>query len=146
MPGGGKDATIGKTTPEGGLPVRPTVLHCNLSPDKLAALRLLAARMGMKLTAVPPERQGMTAAQLLSGDEAAAETTPFTEELLVLCGFGGGQLDLLLRQLRQHRAAVALKAVLTPTNRDWPLTRLYAELCAERDAFARGETAHRDEK
>ena len=123
--------------------MRPTLLLCNIPERKMGALRLCAVQLGLHLVAVPPERQGLTAEEVLSGvQEAKAPQAPFTEELLMLCGLPDRTVDGLLARLRRQRATIALKAVLTPTNREWPLDRLYGELCRERQAFAEGGTAH----
>ncbi len=110
----------------------------------MGVLRLLSVRLGLKLTAVPPERQGLTVEALFAGEtaEGAAEA-PFAEELLVLCGVGAGAMNLLLAELRRRHVPIALKAVMTPTNAAWTVQQLHAELCREREAIAKGESAHK---
>ena len=109
----------------------------------MGVLRLLSVRLGLKLTVVPPERQGLTVEALFAGEtaEGAAEA-PFAEELLVLCGVGAGAMNLLLAELRRRHVPIALKAVMTPTNAAWTVQQLHAELCREREAIAKGESAH----
>ena len=123
--------------------VKPTVLLCNIPAEKMGVLRLLSVRLGLKLTVVPPERQGLTVEALFAGEtaEGTAEA-PFAEELLVLCGVGAGAVNLLLSELRRRRVPIALKAVMTPTNAAWTVQQLYRELCREREAIAKGESAH----
>lgn len=123
--------------------MKPTLLLCNIPSEKLGVLRLLSVRLGLKLTGVPRERQGLTVDALCQGDTTPCPADePFTEELLVLCGVAPGAMDLLLTELRRRRVPIALKAVLTPTNAAWPISRLYAELCREREALTRGDPAH----
>ena len=109
----------------------------------MGVLRLLSVRLGLKLTAVPPERQGLTVEALVNGaaTESAMEA-PFAEELLVLCGVGAGAMNLLLAELRRRHVPIALKAVMTPTNAAWTMQQLHAELCREREAIEKGESAH----
>lgn len=130
-------------TGRGGEDVKPTLLLCNIPGGKLGALRLCAVRLGCRMVAVPPVRQGMTVGQLLT--DAPGECPPeelFTEELLVMDGLPAGGLDLLLETLRRQRCAIAWKAVVTPTNRDWPLEKLFHELGREREALEKGTAAH----
>lgn len=123
--------------------VKPTLLLCNIPAEKMGVLRLLSVRLGLKLTAVPPERQGLTVEALVNGDTAeSAVDAPFAEELLVLCGVGAGAMNLLLAELRRRHVPIALKAVMTPTNAAWTVQQLHAELCREREAIAKGESAH----
>ena len=123
--------------------MKPTLLLCNIPAEKMGVLRLLAVRLGLKLTAVPPERQGLTVEALVNGaaTESAMEA-PFAEELLVLCGVGAGAMNLLLAELRRRHVPIALKAVMTPTNAAWTMQQLHGELCREREAIEKGESAH----
>lgn len=124
--------------------MKPTLLLCNIPAEKMGVLRLLSVRLGLKLTVVPPERQGLTVEALFAGEtaEGAAEA-PFAEELLVLCGVGAGAMNLLLAELRRRHVPIALKAVMTPTNAAWTMQQLHAELCREREAIEKGESAHK---
>lgn len=123
--------------------VKPTLLLCNIPAEKMGVLRLLSVRLGLKLTPVPPERQGLTVEALVNGVAAeAAAGAPFAEELLVLCGVGAGAMNLLLTELHRRRVPIALKAVMTPTNAAWTMQQLHAELCREREAIEKGESAH----
>lgn len=123
--------------------MKPTLLLCNIPAEKMGVLRLLSVRLGLKLTAVPPQRQGLTVEALCNGAAAdGAVEAPFAEELLVLCGVGAGAMNLLLAELRRRHVPIALKAVMTPTNAAWTVQQLHAELCREREAIAKGESAH----
>lgn len=123
--------------------MKPTLLLCNIPAEKMGVLRLLSVRLGLKLTAVPPERQGLTVEALVNGDTAeGAADDSFAEEMLVLCGVGAGAMNLLLAELRRRHVPIALKAVMTPTNAAWTVQQLHAELCREREAIEKGESAH----
>lgn len=124
--------------------MKPTLLLCNIPAEKMGVLRLLSVRLGLKLTAVPPERQGLTVEALVNGDTAeGAADDSFAEEMLVLCGVGAGAMNLLLAELRRRHVPIALKAVMTPTNAAWTMQQLHAELCREREAIEKGESAHK---
>ena len=124
--------------------MKPTLLLCNIPAEKMGVLRLLSVRLGLKLTAVPPERQGLTVEALVNGDTAeGAADDSFAEEMLVLCGVGAGAMNLLLAELRRRHVPIALKAVMTPTNAAWTMQQLHAELCREREAMEKGESAHK---
>ena len=124
--------------------MKPTLLLCNIPAEKMGVLRLLSVRLGLKLTAVPPERQGLTVEALVNGDTAeGAADDSFAEEMLVLCGVGAGAMNLLLAELRRRHVPIVLKAVMTPTNAAWTMQQLHAELCREREAIEKGESAHK---
>ena len=63
--------------------------------------------------------------------------------MLLLTDFSGPQLNAFLEGFRRsHIPPVALKAVLTQTNRDWLPITLRNELLREREAIAQGGSAH----
>lgn len=59
----------------------------------------------------------------------------FSDEMLVLCGLSGPQLDALLSSLRRSRVVVALKAVVTEDNAAWSSLQLHDELRQEHEAM-----------
>lgn len=122
--------------------MKPTVLLFNIPARKQGAIRVLATRLRLRVLTVAPEYFGTALEDLLQGEPAAAAAEPFSDEMLVMAQLSDGMMDLFLRGLRQQRAPVALKAVLTETNRTWSAAELHRELCRERDAFAAGTTAH----
>lgn len=57
--------------------------------------------------------------------------------MLVMCGFSGDGIDIVLGALRQAGVgAVPIKAVITPTNALWSGKRLFDELCEEHRAMS----------
>ena len=71
----------------------------------------------------------------------------FDDEMMVLSDCPGRLLDLLLQSFRRNKVApVHLKAVLTPTNREWDSVALHAELCREREAIRAGQAAAHPQK
>ena len=119
----------------------PTVLACNLSPERAARIRGLCAVWKLRFHAVPPEAFGEPVGALagvLAPTGAPAPEAPFAEEMLVLCHLREQALQGFLHGFR--RAAippVALKAVLTPTNAAWTAQALHDELRREHEAMQR---------
>ena len=75
----------------------------------------------------------MTLAALSQGQTAGGTGLPVGGKMMVFCGLER-ELDDLLAAL--HGAGiVCLKAVLTPSNRNWTPGRLYQELERERRAM-----------
>lgn len=57
---------------------------------------------------------------------------PFPQEVMVFSGISGKRLEQLLAALKTIPAgSVALKAVVTPHNKSWPVCALFAELSKE---------------
>ena len=105
----------------------PTILLYNLDNPRGAKIR----RMCLSLA------EGAVPETPYSGDG-------FDDEMLLIVNCPGPLLDLFLQAFRRQKLApVRLKAVLTPTNREWDSVALHAELCRERQAIAEGQAAHR---
>ena len=105
-------------------------------PEIIAA-QAAAGPFGAEVRVVPPRDWSLTMGQIAAGRTAGGEAAPAaaTGRMAVLCGVEDcvGELAQTLT-----RAGVACpKAVLTDTNRNWKPETLLAELCRERDAFAR---------
>ena len=73
----------------------------------------------------------------LEGFSAAEEPAAgsFSDEMLVLCGLTGAQLDALLSALRRSRELIPLKAVVTEDNAAWSSIKLHDELFREHEAM-----------
>lgn len=72
---------------------------------------------------------------LPSGEKYTGEG--FTDEMLVMCGFGSEMIDLLIALLNQSPVGkINLKAVITPSNVYWSSIALYEEIKAEHSALA----------
>ncbi|MGN0968835.1 MAG: DUF3783 domain-containing protein, partial [Oscillospiraceae bacterium] len=60
----------------------------------------------------------------------------------LLVGFSSAQMDALFQAFRRAKIpTVALKAVLTPTNRSWTSVQLHQELLQEHAAVQQGRRA-----
>ena len=123
----------------------PMVLLYNLDTPKGAKIRRMALPLGLRTRLVTSAEYGLTLGALAEGE---APETPWTgegfgDELLLLVNCPGPLLDRFLQGFRRNKIPpVALKAVLTPTNRAWTSLQLREELARERAAIARGNAAH----
>ena len=118
----------------------PLILLYNLDNSKGAKIRRMCLPLGLRARLVKPEEYGLP--------DGAAPETPWTgetfgDEMLVLVNCTGPLLDRFLQGFRRNKIPpVALKAVLTPTNRTWDSAALHAELLRERQAIQEGQAAH----
>ena len=123
----------------------PLILLYNLDNPKGAKIRRMCLPLGLRTRLVAPEEYGLPLGELVDG---AAPETPWTgetfgDEMLLLVNCTGPLLDRFLQGFRRNKIpAVYLKAVLTPTNRDWNSVALHGELTRERQAIAQGQSAH----
>ena len=83
-------------------------------------------RMKVRLRPVSPDQLHQTVGHLAGLKDCPAREAPdpcpvVDQPMLVLCGFSASRLDTLLKHLRQAQVRFPYKAVLTATNRDWPL-------------------------
>ena len=114
----------------------PLALGWNLSAADRGILEGMAPAFGMKLLLVSPADAGKTVAQLLGEVETKAPRT------LVLANFREKDLDTLLDLMKQAQVNIPLKAVVTPSNKNWVFGDLLAHLQEEHTAFtAAKETA-----
>lgn len=101
-------------------------------PEILTAAGI-ARRFDAEAVTVSREGCGLTLAALSQGQTAGGAGLPVGGKMMVFCGLER-ELDDLLAAL--HGAGiVCLKAVLTPSNRNWTPGRLYQELERERRAM-----------
>ena len=95
-----------------------TLLCFNIiEEEKKKALRLLSLRLGLDCREVPASLQGCTIADLLTGGapQTPLFSKPFAEEMLVMSGLSGSELNMLLDGLRQKpQARPALCRAIRP--------------------------------
>ncbi len=119
----------------------PMVLCWNLSNGDRGILTGMSAAFGMKCRVVAPEEAGLTVAQLLGETGPAARPMRLDPAAcppaIVLANFKDREVDRLLEYLRDARAQIPLKAVVTPTSRAWPFGRLLLHLLEEHNAYHR---------
>ncbi len=126
------------------------ILAFNIPPEKLGRLRLLAARVKARLRPVSDAEYALRLGEIAAAPAVASDAAPtldaaesFDDEMLVMRDLTGAQLNLFLGDFKRFGIQpIALKAVMTATNAEWTPVQLHKELCAEREAFARGLSAH----
>lgn len=112
------------------------------SSEKGAAVRAVLKEMGVVARTALPEHLGDAAGAFarLSGFRPAplpyAGPAPAAEEFVLLCGLTDAQVDEFLARSREVGCTVGPKALLTKTNRAWPLVRLIDAVSAEHAANA----------
>lgn len=122
--------------------------------QKLQKLRFALFKLGITARVVDASDFGQPVGWLCAlegfSPAGAADESGFTDEMLVLCGLSGAQLDGLLTALRRSRAVVALKAVVTEENAAWSTKKLHDEILEEHEAMkgarakdAKKRSAHR---
>ena len=109
----------------------PLALGWNLSAADRGILEGMAPAFGMKLLPV---------AQLLGEVETKASRTLVLEPgayppALVLANFREKDLDTLLDLMKQAQVNIPLKAVVTPSNKNWVFGDLLAHLSEEHVSF-----------
>ena len=107
----------------------PLALGWNLSAADRGILEGMAPAFGMKLLLVSPADAGRTVAQLLGEVETKAART------LVLANFKEKDVDTLLDLMKQAKVNIPLKAIVTPSNKNWVFGDLLAHLQEEHAAF-----------
>ena len=100
---------------------------------------LSAADRGI-LEGMAPADAGKTVAQLLGEVEVKTSRTLVLEPgayppALVLANFREKDLDTLLDLMKQAQVNIPLKAVITPSNKNWVFGDLLAHLSEEHAAF-----------
>ena len=75
----------------------------------------------------------------LSGIKSEGGSGNIDGEFMVICGYSGAGLDVVLDALKMSGVGrETLKAVLTETNASWSGPKLYNEVRAEHEAMNRG--------
>ena len=102
----------------------PLALGWNLSAADRGILEGMAPAFGMKLLLVSPADAGKTVAQLLGEVETKAARTLVLEPgayppALVLANFKEKDVDTLLDLMKQAKVNIPLKAIVTPSNKNW---------------------------
>ena len=114
-----------------------TVLMYNCDDEQWAKLRQIFLMLRVRIRPVEADQYGLTLEDLLGRSE---EKTPVEEEfsdpMLVFCNLPHEKLDHLLTAMgRAGLPRIALKAMLTPTNRTWTSQQLWTELRREHEAM-----------
>lgn len=124
------------------MPVSNETILCYF-PDPVlgSGAKKVFLAQGVRVKTAAPDQGGQSVGYLMGckgcGESPDAPARPLPPEpVLVLDGFTGARMDALFAALRRAGLPrMGLKAVLTPTNRDWAFADLCAELAQERSAM-----------
>ena len=100
-----------------------------MDEEKIGKLRDAASMLGVETKQVAPEDTHYTVGYLagIDGYEAvkAEGDTPAEQEFLLMCGFSRMQFEAFMNFFKKRKISpVALKAMMTETNRDWVFSKL----------------------
>ena len=114
-----------------------TVLMYNCDDEQWAKLRQIFLMLRVRIRPVEADQYGLTLEELLDrSEEKAPVEEEFSDPMLVFCNLPHEKLDHLLTAMgRAGLPRIALKAMLTPTNRTWTSQQLWTELRREHEAM-----------
>ena len=114
-----------------------TVLMYNCNDEQWAKLRQIFLMLRVRIRPVEADQYGLTLEDLLGrSEEKAPVEEKFSDPMLVFCNLPHEKLDHLLTAMgRAGLPRIALKAMLTPTNRTWTSQQLWTELRREHEAM-----------
>ena len=114
-----------------------TVLMYNCDGEQWAKLRQIFLMLRVRIRPVEADQYGLTLEDLLGrSEEKAPVEEEFSDPMLVFCNLPHEKLDHLLTAMgRAGLPRIALKAMLTPTNRTWTSQQLWTELRQEHEAM-----------
>ena len=114
-----------------------TVLMYNCDDEQWARLRQIFLMLRVRIRPVEADQYGLTLEDLLGrSEEKAPVEEEFSDPMLVFCNLPHEKLDHLLTAMgRAGLPRIALKAMLTPTNRTWTSQQLWTELRREHEAM-----------
>ncbi len=124
------------------LPTETALLYNFSGTDAGRKLKAVLIKMRIKIKSVTPE-QYLEPVGFLAGikgipaDGRVHDGAGFSDRMLVLRGFTGNRLDLLLSELRRQKLSIPLKAVVTEHNMLWDSLTLHEELLREHEAMSR---------
>ena len=105
----------------------------------LTAMRITAISVPadcFHLTLGELEKERFSASGSAEREKVLAGQGMTAESLMVMCDVTEKQMNRLLMEFRRREIRIDYKAVLTPTNRDWPVRRMYLEMARERAMYA----------
>ena len=108
---------------------------------RIAMLKSVLVRMGIRIKNITPDQTGQTIGYLAGiagfGELPVSECPEVEEEILVMKNFSNRRIDELLIGLKRSGVSkIALKAVITDTNSKWKFYDLYQELKKEHETMS----------
>ena len=105
----------------------------NITGEEAAKIGAAAESCGAEVLAVSQADFEQTLGALLGilPRQNTVCLSPFSEKMLIMCGFSRPQMEQFLDRLREEKVAIPYKAMLTPTNLTWRCDALLKELIKE---------------
>lgn len=122
--------------------MKPLILFYNADEGKINKMRPVLALMGIGIKIVGEEQLfnsvGFTAypEEYENKPEAPSDVHRPDFEFMLLCGMDQKNMNLVLDFMKKNKHNIAVKAMLTDTNKDWSFIRLLNEINAERKMMA----------
>ena len=115
------------------------ILAIACSDVQIEILKKITGDMKIRLQRVPEKDTDHTLEEILNSgsDEKVSgeEVSDGENSLVIFCDLTEKHLDHVLARLREKKAGLCYKAVLTPTNRKWNLQKLYINMETEKKQF-----------
>lgn len=123
------------------------VLLYNLSGKKAIDIKMICHKLNLTNKTVEKDEFGYKLGYLCNKDNDNTVYTynDFEDEMLLLADLPNSTFDKFLKMLRQKKATVELKAILTQTNKEFTSSQLFEEISKERLAIQNGNLAHNQE-
>ena len=115
------------------------ILAIACSEAQIDILKKVTGDMKIRLQRVPEKDTDHTLEEIVNSgsDEKVSgeEESDGENSLVIFCDLTEKHLDHVLARLREKKAGLCYKAVLTPTNRKWNLQKLYINMEMEKKQF-----------
>ena len=115
------------------------ILAIACSEVQIEILKKITGDMKIRLQRVPEKDTDHTLEEIVNSgsDEKVSgeEASDGENSLVIFCDLTEKHLDHVLARLREKKAGLCYKAVLTPTNRKWNLQKLYINMEMEKKQF-----------
>ncbi len=111
------------------------IFTMNLSDDKAAVVKDICNVLGAEYAELDSGSGPLRVADIIDGVsdlKSGDGDRKLSMEMAVFAGITSRELDIFLDRYRKSGAApIALKSVVTETNREWTVEKLYSELARE---------------
>lgn len=115
------------------------ILAIACSDVQIEILKKITGDMKIRLQRMPVKDTDHTLEEIVNSgsDEKVSgeEVSDGENSLVIFCDLTEKHLDHVLARLREKKAGLCYKAVLTPTNRKWNLQKLYINMEMEKKQF-----------
>ena len=115
------------------------ILAIACSDVQIEILKKVTGDMKIRLQRMPVKDTDHTLEEIVNSgsDEKVSgeEASDGENSLVIFCDLTEKHLDHVLARLREKKAGLCYKAVLTPTNRKWNLQKLYINMEMEKKQF-----------